>query len=235
MRIPRGGTWPLAVVLLFCAGCSTPSVSPEPDPGAQASVLPDPYSGGQATASPEPDNGVQVLAKAIGWRWSLVDFHEVEDLYGVADPYGVVEVAYDEVTAAQAWTENVPADLVRRSGYPKLTGLYGDLADIDFDREALVVYSSGQSGTCPGWLTGIEVTERGRELGTVQLTTTFTTATPPTVPGILKCTADYRPYRLVLLVDRDRLPPISWLPTTRVLFNGDQLGGLVTTYPAEAG
>ena len=99
-----------------------------------------------------------------------------------------------------------------------------------------MAYSSGSSSTCPEWLTGIEVIERGRELGTVQLTTTFTTATPPTVPGILECTADYRPYRLVLSVDRDRLPP-SGLPTTRVLFNGEQLGGggLVTTYPAEAG
>jgi hypothetical protein len=194
--------------------------------------------------SPEPDEGVRVLAKSDGWRWSLVDFHEVEDLYGVADPYGVVEVAYDEVTAAQAWAENVPADLDRHSGHPTWPGLYGDLADIDFDREALVVYSSGQFGTCPGWLTGIEVTERGRELGTVQLTTTFTSATftpfPPVQGGrgrVYECTMDYRAYRLVLAVDRDRLPPISGLPTTRVLFNGEQLGGggLVTTYPAEAG
>ena len=209
MRIPCGCTWPLAVVplFLFCAGCAAPSVSPEPDPGV----------------------GVHVLAKADGWRAPL------RSLFGSL--YGVVEVAYDEVTAARAWAENVPADLVRRSGHPTLTVLYGDLADIDFDREVLVVYSSGQSGTCPGWLTGIEVIDRGRELGTVQLTTTFTTATPPTVPGILECTMDYRPYRLVLLVDRDRLPPISALPTTRVLFNGEQLGGggLVTTYPAEAG
>jgi len=135
----------------------------------------------------------------------------------------------------QAWEENVPADLVRRSGDPELPGLYGDLADIDFDREAMVVYSSGQSGTCPGWLTGIEVTE----LGIVQLTTTFTTATFTTVQGerVGECTADYRAYRIVLSIDRDLLPPISGLPTTRVLFNGEQLGGggLVTTYPAEAG
>jgi hypothetical protein len=135
----------LAAVLVVCAGCSAPSVSPEPDPG------------GQATVSPEPDTGVQVLAKADEWR-ALLGFH------------GVVEVAYDEVTAAQAWAENVPADLVRRTGDPALPGLYGDLADIDFDREALVVYSSGQSGTCPEWLTGIELTEQG----TVQLTTTST-------------------------------------------------------------
>jgi hypothetical protein len=139
VRTRRGGRWLLAVVVLVvCAGCAAPPVSSEPDPG------------GQATVSPEPDTGVQVLAKANGWRWSLVDFHEVEDLYGVADPYGVVEVAYDEVTAAQAWAQNVPADLVRRSGHPMWPGLYGDLADIDFDREALVVYSSGQSAPAPG-------------------------------------------------------------------------------------
>jgi hypothetical protein len=92
MRAPRGGSWLLAVVLMFCAGCAGAPVSLEPDRGGQASV------------SPEPDDGVQVLAKADGWRGSLVDF------------YGVVEVAYDEVAAAQAWEENVPADLVRRSG-----------------------------------------------------------------------------------------------------------------------
>jgi hypothetical protein len=195
---------------MFCAGCAAPSVSPELDPG------------GQAPVSPEPDTGVQVLAKTGGWRVSLVEF------------YGIVEVAYDEVAAVQAWEENVPADLVRRSGNPDLPGLYGDLADIDFDREVLVVYSSGQSATCPGWLTGVEVTG----LGTVQLTTTLTTAMFTTVHGkrVGECTADYRPYRLVLSIDRDRLPPISELPTTRVLFNGEQLGGggLVTTYPAEA-
>jgi hypothetical protein len=101
---------------------------------------------------------VQVLAKADGWRARLGPFH------------GVVEVAYDEAAAVQAWAENVPADFVRRTGDPTLPGLYGDLADIDFAREALVIYSSGQSGTCPGWLTGIEVTEQG----TVQLTTTST-------------------------------------------------------------
>jgi hypothetical protein len=211
MRTPRGGTWLLAVVLLSCAGCAGAPVSLEPDRGGQASV------------SPEPDPGVRVLAKADGWRVSLVDF------------YGVVEVAYEEVAAAQAWEKNVPAHLVRRSGDPELPGLYGDLADIDFAREVLVVYSSGQSGTCPGWLTGIEVTE----LGTVQLTTTFTSATFATVQGqrVGDCTADYRPYRLVLSIDRDRLPPISELPTTKVLFDGEQLGGggLVTTYPAEAG
>jgi hypothetical protein len=224
MRIPRGGTWPLAVVVLVvCAGCAAPPVSPQPDPG------------GQATVSPEPDEGVQVLAKANGWRWSQADFYGLAHSYGFADLYGVVEVAYDEVTAAQAWEQNVPADLDRRSGHPTLTGLYGDLADIDFDREALVVYSEGQSGSCPGWLTGIEVTEQG----TVQLTTTFTSTTFATVQGerVGECTADYRPYRLLLAVDRDRLPPISGLPTTRVLFNGEHLGagGLVTTYPAEAG
>ena len=199
MRIPCGGTWPLAVVLVVCAGCSAPSVSAE------------------------PDTGVQVLAKADGLRALLGGFH------------GVVEVAYDEGAAAQAWAENVPADLARRFGEPELPGLYGDLADVDFDREVLVVYSSGQSGTCPEWLTGAEVTEQG----TVQLTTTSTPRLFATVHGkrVGLCTADRRDYRLVLAVDRDRLPPISGLPTTRVQFDDEQPfgGGLVTTYPAPAG
>jgi hypothetical protein len=51
------------------------------------------------------------------------------------------------------------------------------------------------------------------------------------------CTGDNRDYRLVLAVDRDRLPPISGLPTRRVQFDDEQPynGGLVTTYPAPAG
>jgi hypothetical protein len=178
------------------------------------------------SVSPDPGTGVQVLAKADGWRaplgpsfWSL---------------YGVVEVAYHEAAVAQAWAQNVPADLVRRSGDPTLPGLYGDLADIEFDREALVVYSSGQSSSCPGWLTGLEVTE----LGTVLITTTARGTWFTTVQGKRMgiCYADYSGYRMVLSVDRDLLPPISALPTTRVLIDGERLGGggLVTTYPAQA-
>ncbi len=210
MRGPRGCTWPLVVVVLLCAGCSTAPVSPESSPGVQASV------------SPEPDSGVQILAKADGWVVSQA---------AIGPFYAVVEVAYDEIAAAQAWENNVPADLAQRSGDPARPGLYGGLEDIDFDREALVVYSSGQSGTCPEWVTGIEFTTEG----VVQITTTFKSdAVAP--GGVLACTADYVPYRIVLAIDRDKLPPISALPTTRVLINGEQLGGggLVTTYPAAA-
>jgi hypothetical protein len=126
----------------------------------------------------------------------------------------------------------VPADLVRRTGDPTLPGLYGDLADIDFDREALVVYSGGQSGTCPEWLTGLEVTE----LGTVQLTTTSTPTLFATVHGerVGICTGDRNEYRLVLSIDRDRLPPISGLPTTRVQFDDEQpFGGGLPHQPAD--
>lgn len=164
----------------------------------------DPTSGG---AEVEP------LSKADDWR---------DDLAETMDRtphtwFGVLEIAYDEATAARAWGENVPSQLPRRDGEPTEPGVYGDLADVDFGREALVVWSAGQSGTCPGWLADISTDNNAVQLKTAR-------------QGDF-CTDDYHAYRMVLAVDRDRLPAASALPLDDVPVDG-LATALITTYPA---
>lgn len=137
----------------------------------------------------DPEGPVGPLAKVSGWR--------DRDLLGEA--YALVEIADDRETAERAWEENVPAGLPEREGDPTEEGVYGSLDAVDFERQAVVVWSAGQSGSCPGWLADIEVVD-GRvavEHGTA---------------GAGACTADYNPYRMVLAVDRDRLPEAADLP-----------------------
>lgn len=175
-------------------------------PGCGAAVA------GGAGAGEDPTPGVVVLVKADGWRseWGEATLFEY---------HAIAEVAFDEATARAAWDDSVPADLPERDGEPREAGRYGDLADVDFAEQALVVYSAGQSGSCPAWISDVAFTN-----GTVELTE------DSHVPGDA-CTDDYRAYRLVLAVDRDRLPRPEDLPTERVLVDGNDLPALVTGYP----
>jgi hypothetical protein len=169
-----------------------------------------------AAAGPErettPLPGVVVLAKADGWRSALNDTKAI-------DYFTIAEVAYDEATARAAWDDTVPADLPERDGEPHEPGRYGDLADVDFREQAVVVYSAGQSGTCPAWVSDLVF-----EDGTVEVTEDGHT------PGDA-CTDDYRAYRLVLAVDRERLPPPEALPTEQVLVDGYDRPAVVAGYP----
>ena len=158
-------------------------------------------------------DGITVLAKADGWSPSL----EGERFSGY---FGVLEIAYDRDAARAAWDATVPAALPERSGDPREAGRYGSLDDVDLDDQLLVVFSGGQSGGCPGWLRDVSV-----EGGTVHL------EEGRYVPGN-GCPDDYNAYRVVLAVDRDELPAADALPTEDVLFDGDPLSGLVTTWPA---
>jgi hypothetical protein len=164
-----------------------------------------------------PETAVVPLAKATGWR---------EGLGGVGgeDFFILLEIAFDPETAQLAWAENVPDDLPERSGEPAEEGRYGDLAEVDFDTHAVVVWSSGESGSCPQWLSAINTTGEGR----VEATTTEQTEG-------LACTDDFNAYRMVVAAPRDRLPEPSWLPEDDVSHNGRVLdwGGLVREYPAE--
>jgi hypothetical protein len=174
--------------------------------------------GGQTADGVTPDgmtsDGVTTLAKADGWR-SAIATDEVFGRYFV-----VVEIAYDEATARTAWEDAVPGDSPERSGEPREPGVYGDLDDVDFAEQVLVVYSSGQSGACPGWLADMSVQD-----GTVEL------AEDRHMPGNA-CTDDYNAYRLVLSVDRDRVPAEDDLPTEQVRVDGRDIAGLVTAYAA---
>lgn len=63
----------------------------------------------------------------------------------------------------------------------------------------MVVWSSGESGSCPEWLADIDHAD-----GTI-------TFERDRAGGL--CTDNYNPYRMVLAVDRDRLPPADELPS----------------------
>jgi hypothetical protein len=137
------------------------------------------------------DPSITTLAKMVGWRG---------DRWPGAGE--IVEVAYDEEIAQRAWTENVPADLEPTSvlGQP---GLHGELDEVSLEGRALVVVSFTESGSCPSWITRIEKLPDGR-LQVQQVSFS---------DGRRVCTSDGNPYRVVLAVDRDRLPDPAELPT----------------------
>src|SRR5690625_239637 len=87
-----------------------------------------------------PGSSVETLAKVDGWRGG----------YEAAEPFAVLELAYDDTTARTLWRENVPDGLPDRDGDPLEQGVYGDLADVDLDRQVVGLVSTGQSGSCPG-------------------------------------------------------------------------------------
>jgi hypothetical protein len=170
---------------------------------------------------PAPDGGtdalgeVIVLAKAEGWRPGLQD--------ATGFTFVLVEVAADASVASVAWADNVPPSLPVGQGLPAVPGVYGEFDSVDFDRQAVVVYSSGESGTCPAWVTDLSASD-GRLA--VTLASTAEAGQP--------CTDDFRPYRLVLAVDRDRLPEMSDLPLDRIDLvseNVTEVEGLVVAYP----
>lgn len=166
-----------------------------------------------STGSPRDDDAVIVLAKAQGWRDGLQD--------AAGHQYMLVEVASDPATAQRAWDDNVPEDLPEADGDPADPGVYGSLDDVGLGDQVVVVVSSGESGSCPAWVQGLTMTE-GRlevELGTV---------------AAEACTDDFRPYRMVLAVDRDRLPAPGDLPVDRVDVPSENLtdvAGRVVAYP----
>jgi hypothetical protein len=156
----------------------------------------------------EVDPSVTPLAKAHGWREAL--------LQGFAD--GVVEIAYDQDVAELAWADNVPDDLEPWDllGEP---GVYASLGDVNFEQRALVVVSLGESGSCPQWVTNISTRAEGLlEIAMVTFVESYF------------CTGDYKHYRLLLAVDRDRLPDPNALPYELVT---DHYEVPVVAYPAE--
>ena len=156
----------------------------------------------------DPAGPVVPLAKADGWRDDL-DI----DAY-----HALIEIAYERDTAERAWTDNVPAELPQRAGLPARVGVYATLNEVDFARQAVVVWTAGQSGSCPQWLADL----RTRADGTVRLDTA--------AAGGGVCTDDYNPYRMLLAVDRDRLPDPAALPTT----SGEDIpDALVRAYPPQ--
>lgn len=161
-------------------------------------------------------DGVSPIAKVEGWAPSAMA------AFGDDQPFAVAEIALDRGSAEKAWRETVGEDLERRIGEPREPGLYGSLDAVDFDSHAVVVWSSGESGVCPGWLADID-----SEGATVHI------ETEEHIPGN-GCTDDYNPYAMVVAVPRDRLPDPSLLPTAEVIVDGRSHGleSVVDVYPA---
>jgi hypothetical protein len=151
------------------------------------------------------------LAKIDGWREGMT----VEDV-----PFAVLEIAFDVATAQALWDENVPDDLPRLEGDPASAGVYGDLADVDLTTHVVGLYSSGQSGSCPGWVRDV----RTDGDGSVNVTTAVD------MQGGDGCSDDYNPFRVVLALDRDDVPAQDALDARGTVDGRGVLEVLVTEY-----
>jgi hypothetical protein len=157
----------------------------------------------------EVDESITPLAKATGWRDALLG----------QQAYAIVEIAYDRETAEQAWAENAPPESVSSSSSVG-PGIFGEVDDVDFERQVLVVWSSGEGG-CPAWLAN--VTTRTDENGThVHLEVGIKE------PRFAVCDASFRHYQMILAIERERLPAPEHLPTESVSGIPD---GIVAAYP----
>lgn len=134
---------------------------------------------------------VETLAKVEGWRPGLEE-----------DAFAVLEIAYDDDAARALWEENVPADLPRREGTPLDAGVFGELGDVDFAEQVVALYSSGQSGSCPGWVRDVD----HDGAGTVDVTRA------EDMRGGDGCTDDYNAFRVVVALDREDVPDRADLP-----------------------
>jgi len=124
------------------------------------------------------------------------------------------------------WDENVDDDRAASSGAPVEPGVYGDLDDVDLSRQVVGLYSSGQSGSCPGWLRSVRTDDEG----TVVITTT------QDLQGGDGCTDDYRAYRVLVAIDRADVPSADAVEAARVVVDGNErLSTLVGTYPLAPG
>lgn len=160
----------------------------------------DPDGGMEAVAE-----GILPLAKADGWRESLLQNDD--------DAYGIFEIAYDREAAERAWSGNVPTNLPPADGMPEEPGVYGELSDVDYESHAVVVWTFGESGSCPSWLADVNTIE-----GRISFERRYAAPgrgdhnAPVRVDEVIVCTSDYNPYRMVLAVPRDRLPDRGDLP-----------------------
>ena len=211
MQVSRSGPAVGVVALLLLAGCAS---STGPSNGGT------PTTTGPTTDSPD-DASVVTLAKADGWRHGL----DSTSIPGEAG-FAVLELAYDDAAATALWNAAVPDDLPTATGDPTDGGLYGSLDDVDLTQQVLGLWSSGQSGSCPGWLTSM--TTDGDSVQLVQA---------EDLQGGSGCDDSYNPYSQVVLLDRDQVPTQDALPvdadlTFTTLTDGTPLPGTGQTLRA---
>jgi hypothetical protein len=115
----------------------------------------------------------------------------------------------------------VPGDLPTASGDPTGAWVYGVPDDVDLADHVLGLWSSGQSGSCPGWLASVATDDETVRLLEAQ-----------DLQGGNGCTDDYNPYSQVVILDRDQVPTQDALPvdgelTFAILTDGTPLPGTV--------
>lgn len=144
-------------------------------------------------APPEPADGVRPLAKAEG--------HDADAPLDDTIDFAELAIAHDAEAGAQLWDAAVPDDLPAAEAWTDV-GRHGGLDDVDWETEALVLWRSGESGSCPAALVSVDVAADGA----------VEVATDADSGPSRACTDDYNPYRMILAVDRDRLPGADALP-----------------------
>ncbi|MFA9443790.1 hypothetical protein [Egicoccus sp. AB-alg6-2] len=140
---------------------------------------------------PPPSRAATTLAKLDGW--------------GQGPPseprWGFLEIAWDEDAAAELWDLHVGDRTPDTDDDPPATGgVYGELDQVASERQALAVYFGGESGSCPAYVISVTTVDAGY------------VAVDEGAVGAGACTDDFNPYRVVLAVDRDRLPDADDLP-----------------------
>lgn len=156
---------------------------------------------GQATG------GVAVLAK------TGIGLEEADGALGDPMQPGL-RVAVDRATADTLW-DALEADNLEAVSDPAERGRHGQLGDVDFDGQAVVLWRGGESGSCPERLDGIAT----QDDGVVEVTLSRSLLA-------VACTDDYRPYAVLAAADRQALPEA--LPARgRAVGPGDQH----TTFP----
>jgi len=153
------------------------------------------------TGDPAAAGGVRTLAKVDGWR------------DGQPLPEGasaLLEVAADDDAARALWDAAVPDGLPARDGDPREVDLYGDLSDVDLDEQVLALWSSGESGSCPGRLAGVGTSADGALLS-------FDDDEHSPTGG---CSDDDNAYRTVVAVDRSSLPDLADLEAVEATVDG---------------
>lgn len=129
-----------------------------------------------------------------------------------------MQVIDDAQTARRAWEAHVVDGVLRQRGDPDVQGIYRDLDTVSFDRQLVVVWWSSEA-TCPSWVTDVTTTD-----GVIEVTEFEDDA-----QGCLDVGS---PYRMLLAVDRDRLPEPADLPARLTVTSGTSTrNGQAVRYP----
>jgi len=174
----------LAATIVLGGCSSSPPPAAEPRSSSPTADVESPPTTVSASAP------VRTLAKVEGWRPGLVT---------PPDVFSALEIAYDADTAQRMWQENVPVDLAHRRGDPLQFGVYGELGSVDFTDYVVALWSSGQSGSCPGWASAIRSSAGGDLVVEEDVET----------GGNDVCSDDRRVYRTLIVAARDQVPVIS--------------------------